>query len=123
MPTIPWRSPATYRQRVSSPAGDECSCASSRTRAFAAEMGRALGAADRVVVMDVYPAREALVPGVTGALVARTVPLGPADVVYEPDRVRAAEWLVSMSRPGDLVLTLGAGDVTEIGPQILERLA
>jgi UDP-N-acetylmuramate--alanine ligase len=95
----------------------------SRTQAFADRMGLALGAADRVVVMDVYPARESPVPGVTGALVARAVPLDGADVVFEPDPLRAAERLVSMSRPGDLVLTLGAGDVTDVGPQVLEQLA
>jgi UDP-N-acetylmuramate--alanine ligase len=94
----------------------------SRTQAFAEEMGRALGAADRVVVMDVYPAREAPVAGVTGDLVARAVPLDRADVVYEPDPRRVAQRLVSMSRRGDLILTLGAGDVTEVGPQVLEQL-
>jgi UDP-N-acetylmuramate--alanine ligase len=95
----------------------------SRTRAFADAMGRALGAADRIVVMDVYPAREAPVPGVTGALVARAVPLPSSDVVFESDPQRVAERVVSMARPGDLVLTLGAGDVTELGPQILDLLS
>jgi UDP-N-acetylmuramate--alanine ligase len=95
----------------------------SRTRAFAAEMGRALGAADRVLVMDVYPAREHPLPGVTGELVARAVPLAARDVVYEPDPDHVADRLIEMSRPGDLVLTLGAGDVTFVGPQLLERLA
>jgi UDP-N-acetylmuramate--alanine ligase len=94
----------------------------SRTQAFAEEMGQALAAADRVVVMDVYPAREAPVAGVTGELVARAVPLDRADVVFEPDAHRVVQLLVSMSRPGDLVLTLGAGDVTEIGPKVLELL-
>jgi UDP-N-acetylmuramate--alanine ligase len=94
----------------------------SRTQAFAEEMGRALGAADQVVVMDVYPARETPVAGVTGALVARAVPLDRSDVFFEPDPGRVALLLVSLSRPGDLVLTLGAGDVTEIGPQVLDLL-
>jgi UDP-N-acetylmuramate--alanine ligase len=94
----------------------------SRTQAFAEEMGQALGAADQVVVMDVYPARETPVAGVTGALVARAVPLDRSDVFFEPDSGRVAPLLVSLSRPGDLVLTLGAGDVTEIGPQVLDLL-
>jgi UDP-N-acetylmuramate--alanine ligase len=94
----------------------------SRTAAFATAMGRALAAADRVVVMDVYPAREQPVPGVSGALVADAVPLPSADVAYEPDTARVASRLAQIARPGDLVLTLGAGDVTRIGPQLLEML-
>ncbi len=94
----------------------------SRTRLFAQEMGAALGAADVVVVMDVYPARERPVAGVTGALVADAVPAGAVHVVYEPDGDRAADVLAGLARPGDLLLTLGAGDVTTIGPQVLQRL-
>lgn len=95
----------------------------SRTQVFAVEMGRALGVADRVIVMDVYPAREQPVPGVTGELVARAVPLAGGDVVYEPDPAAVADRLVAMSRPSDLILTLGAGDVTRVGPQVLDKLA
>lgn len=95
----------------------------SRTRIFGAEMGRALGAADVVVVMDVYLAREDPEPGVTGALVADAVPLPPDDVVLEPSWSAVAGHLVDRARPGDLVLTLGAGDVTLLGPQVLELLA
>jgi UDP-N-acetylmuramate--alanine ligase len=72
--------------------------------------------------MDVYPARETLVAGVTGDLVARAVPLDRSDVFFEADPERVARLLVSISRPGDLVLTLGAGDVTEIGPKVLALL-
>ena len=94
----------------------------SRTRIFAAEFGTALGAADLVVVMDVYAAREDPEPGVTGALVAQAVPL-PADrVAFEPSwsavPARVAERLV----PGDIVFTFGAGDITLIGPELLELL-
>ena len=56
----------------------------SRTRIFGHDMGVALGAADDVVVMDIYVAREDPEPGVTGALVADAVPLDPAHVVFEP---------------------------------------
>ncbi|ROR92031.1 UDP-N-acetylmuramate--L-alanine ligase [Nocardioides aurantiacus] len=95
----------------------------SRTRIFGHDMGVALGAADEVVVMDVYVAREDPEPGVDGALVARAVPL-PADrVVFEPSWSAVAGHLVDRARPGDLVLTLGAGDVTLLGPEVLERLA
>lgn len=94
----------------------------SRTRVFGAQMGAALGAADEVVVMDVYAAREDPEPGVSGALVAAAVPLPAASVVFEPQRSRAAGRTVQRCSPGDVVLTLGAGDVTDIAPQILQRL-
>ena len=94
----------------------------SRTRIFGAEMGAALGAADEVVVMDVYVAREEPEPGVTGALVADAVPLPPDRVVFEPSWSAAVDHLVARARPGDLVLTLGAGDVTLLGPAVLDQL-
>lgn len=95
----------------------------SRTRIFGAEMGVALGAADEVVVMDVYVAREEPEPGVTGALVADAVPLDPAHVVYEPSWTATVDHLLERARPGDIVLTLGAGDVTLLGPAVLDQLA
>ena len=95
----------------------------SRTRIFGAAMGRALGAADEVVVLDVYLAREDPDPAVTGALVAAACPL-PADrVAFVPDLDDVAAELVSRARPGDLVLTLGAGSVTGVGPRVLALLA
>jgi len=95
----------------------------SRTKAFAPEMGAALSSADEVVVMDVYPAREEPDPAVTGALVAATVSLPAADVAFVPDWDRTAAEVVARTRPGDLVITLGAGDVTAIGPEVLTLLA
>jgi UDP-N-acetylmuramate--alanine ligase len=94
----------------------------SRTRIFAREFGTALGLADEVVVMDVYAAREDPEPGVTGALVAGAVPLGPSHVVFEPSWSAVPRRLVDLAGPGDLVLTLGAGDVTMIGPEVLALL-
>jgi UDP-N-acetylmuramate--alanine ligase len=94
----------------------------SRTMAFAADFGVALGLADEVVVMEVYAAREDPVPGVTGALVADAVPLGPDHVVFEPSWSAVASHLVKRARSGDVVLTLGAGDVTMLGPEILAML-
>ena len=94
----------------------------SRTRIFGAEMGRALGAADEVVVLDVYLARETADPAVTGDLVADGVPL-PAGQVHRARDLDVAEQLAAgLARPGDLVLTLGAGDVTTVGPRVLARL-
>lgn len=95
----------------------------SRTRIFGPQMGEALGAADEVVVMDVYVAREDPEPGVNGALVASHVPLPPAHVLFEPSWQATPQRLVDRARPGDLVLTLGAGDVTLVGPEVLELLA
>jgi len=94
----------------------------SRTRVFGTEMGRALGAADEVVVMDVYVAREEPDPEVTGALVAGAVPLPSGQVVFEPSWPATAAHLVARARPGDVVLTLGAGDVTQLGPEVLAAL-
>jgi UDP-N-acetylmuramate--alanine ligase len=94
----------------------------SRTKIFGAAMGRALGAADMVVVMDVYVAREDPEPGVSGALVADAVPLPPEEVVFEPRYASTAAHLVERARPGDVVLTLGAGDVTLLAPEVLAQL-
>jgi UDP-N-acetylmuramate--alanine ligase len=95
----------------------------SRTREFAAGFGAALGLADEVVVMDVYGAREDPVPGVTGAMVADAVPLPAEQVLFEPSWSAAAPALAARARPGDLVLTMGAGDVSMVGPEVLAALA
>ena len=95
----------------------------SRTLAFAPEFGRALGLADDVVVMEVYSAGEEPVPGATGATIAAAVPLPAERVVFEPSWSAVPEVLAARARPGDLVLTLGAGDVTAIGPEVLRLLA
>jgi UDP-N-acetylmuramate--alanine ligase len=94
----------------------------SRTRFFAAEFGAALGLADVAVVLDVYGAREDPEPGVTGALVADAVPAG-TETVYAPVRDEVPGIAASLARPGDVVITLGAGDVTQLGPLVLDRLA
>jgi UDP-N-acetylmuramate--alanine ligase len=94
----------------------------SRTREFADGFGAALGLADEVVVMEVYGAREDPVPGVTGAMVADAVPL-PADrVAFEPSWSAAAPALAARAEAGDLVVTMGAGDVSMVGPEVLEVL-
>ncbi|MFC8191835.1 UDP-N-acetylmuramate--L-alanine ligase [Cellulomonas sp. NPDC057328] len=93
----------------------------SRTRTFAAEFGAAFDLADAVVVTDVYAAREDPDPAVTGALVADAVPT-PGKARFVPDRVGAAHAVAALARDGDLVLTVGAGDVTELGPVVLAAL-
>jgi len=94
----------------------------SRTRTFAAEFGVALDLADTVVVTDVYAAREDLDPTVTGALVVEHVPT-PGRARFIGDRHAAAAAIAEAARPGDLLLTVGAGDVTELAPEILAALA
>lgn len=95
----------------------------SRTLDFAAEFAQALSGADDVVVMDVYAAREDPVPGVTGALVADQVDLPAERVAYVPSWSAVPSEVVSRSGRGDLVLTIGAGDVTMIGREVLALLA
>lgn len=90
----------------------------SRTREFAAEFGQALGLADAAVVLDVFPAREDPIPGVDGGLITATDPA----LVFQPDREAAIALLAAQARPGDIVLTIGAGDVTEAGPALLLAL-
>ncbi len=94
----------------------------SRTAAFASGFGRALGAADVVIVMDVFAAREDPIPGVTGHLIAAAVPLPPDQVRFQPSWSEVAAEVADLARPGDLVLTIGAGDVTMLAPAILAAL-
>jgi UDP-N-acetylmuramate--alanine ligase len=95
----------------------------SRTRIFATEFSRALALADEVVVMDVFAAREDPEPGVTGALIAKHVPLPPERVRFEPSWSAVPALVAGLAYKGDLVLTLGAGDVTLVGPEVVEILA
>ncbi len=92
----------------------------SRTAQFATEFGVALSLADVVVVLDVYGAREQPVPGVTGRLIADHV---TCEVHYEPNLSRVPAIVADLVRAGDIVITMGAGDVTLQGPAILAALA
>ncbi len=94
----------------------------SRTRIFGTAMGEALSAADQVLVLDLYLARESADPAVTSQLVADAVDLPPGAVTTTSLDEAAAE-LVRRARPGDMVLTLGAGTVTAVGPEVLALLA
>ncbi|WP_333619871.1 UDP-N-acetylmuramate--L-alanine ligase [Dietzia sp.] len=92
----------------------------SRTKLFAAEFGEALSLADEVVVAEVYGAREQPQPGVDAALVAGHVSV-PVVTAEDLDAVTAAA--LDLARPGDTVFTIGAGDITTVGPRLLEALA
>ncbi|TJZ49611.1 UDP-N-acetylmuramate--L-alanine ligase [Streptomyces piniterrae] len=94
----------------------------SRTQELGAEMGQALALADASVVLDIYPAREDPIPGVTSALIIDAARTAGADVTAESDQAAIPDVIAGMARPGDLVLTMGAGDVTDLGPAILTRL-
>ncbi len=94
----------------------------SRTVTFADAFGRALAGADVAVVLDIYGAREDPRPGITGALVADAVPPGTAQVHYLPSLARVPADVADLLRDGDLVVTMGAGDVTMIGPELLDEL-
>jgi UDP-N-acetylmuramate--alanine ligase len=92
----------------------------SRTRDFAEAFGRALLACDLAIVTDIYPSRENPIPGVTGETVARAArDAGHANVMYVSDRTRVAGELERVLKSGDLLLTMGAGDVVRLGETYL----
>jgi UDP-N-acetylmuramate--alanine ligase len=95
----------------------------SRTRELGREMGEALALADASVVLDIYPAREDPVPGVTSALITDAAASAGADVTAHHDTSTLPELIAGTAEPGDLVVTMGAGDVTDLGPRILARLS
>ena len=95
----------------------------SRTALHADAMGAAVAEADLAIVTDVYGAREAPVAGVSGALVADAARSRGARVVYQPDRAGLAKTVVDSARLGDVIVTLGAGDVTKVGRDVLAALA
>lgn len=97
-----------------------------RTRDFAGEFGAALAGADQVWVADVYPAREVPIEGVTGELVADAVRAaagsGGVGVEYRPGLMDLAAELAGSLREGDLLVTMGAGNIYEVGRAVLARL-
>ncbi len=94
----------------------------SRTRDFAAEFGSALTGSDLALVLDVYPSRERPLPGVSGELIVEAArSAGHTNVAYLSDKNRVTEELEHLVRSGDLLLTLGAGDVVRFGEEFLAR--
>jgi UDP-N-acetylmuramate--alanine ligase len=94
----------------------------SRTRDFATEFGVSLAAADAVFLTEIYPAREQPIEGVTAALVADALSNAGGTLAWRGDRGALADALHAGVREGDVVLTIGAGDITKTGPELLERL-
>jgi len=95
----------------------------SRTAVLGEELGRAAAGADLVIVTEVYGAGEPAVPGVNGVLVADAARAAGARVHAAAHLGAVAELLAAEVRPGDLVLLTGAGDVSQVGPQLLALLA
>jgi UDP-N-acetylmuramate--alanine ligase len=95
----------------------------SRTQAHGDAMGRALAAADLVIVTEVYAAREQPIVGVTGRTVADAAATAGADTRFEPTRAAVGRCVFDALRPGDVVLTLGAGDITRVGPELVRWLS
>jgi UDP-N-acetylmuramate--alanine ligase len=95
----------------------------SRTRSFYDDFGFAFADADRVVITDIYGAGEEPVPGVTGKLVADAVctRLPGRPVAYLPHRDELLDYLTRVARSGDVLLTLGAGDITAVADEFLAR--
>ena len=91
-----------------------------RTQRMAPELGAALGGADLVVVLD--PSGDLPIEGVSGAQVAAAVPLTADHVLYRSDPAKSVDVVTAELRPGDLLLTLGAGDVAPLGRQVLAAL-
>lgn len=95
----------------------------SRTQELGTEMGQALALADASVVLDIYPAREDPMPGITSALIIDAARAAGAEVTAVHDKASVPDVVAGIARPGDLVLTMGAGDVTDLGPDILKKLS
>jgi len=93
-----------------------------RTRDFWRELAHALEQADEAIVMDVCGDREDPIPGIDGAMVANAVTPGTAHVTYQPVWDEAAPTVARIARPGDLVVTVGCGDVTKVAPKIVDEI-
>ena len=94
----------------------------SRTRDFAREFGEALASADAVYVADIYPAREQPIPGVTAELIVTSTREAGGSVAWQGARASLSDELARSVRGGDVVLTIGAGDITKTGPELLRAL-
>jgi UDP-N-acetylmuramate--alanine ligase len=93
-----------------------------RTEALLEEFGAAFAAADGIFVVDVYAASESPIAGINGELVARTIrEVGGREAAYLPSFTAAAAAAASATQDGDLVLTLGAGNISQVAPMVLEQ--
>jgi UDP-N-acetylmuramate--alanine ligase len=95
----------------------------SRTAAHGQAMGEALAAADLVFVTEIYPAREQPIAGVSGRQVADAAERAGADACFEPTRADVGKTVYRALKAGDVVLTLGAGDITRVAPELVRWLS
>ncbi len=95
----------------------------SRTRDFCHDFAQSFFDADVLIVTDVYPAREKPVEGVSGKLIAdEAVSLGHRNVVYQPDHDGLIKYLKENIREGDMVITMGAGDIWKVGERLIDLI-
>jgi UDP-N-acetylmuramate--alanine ligase len=95
----------------------------SRTRDFYAEFGRSFLNSDIFICTDVYPAREEPIEGITGELIANAAKkFGHKEVYYVPDKNEIPAFLLKIYKPGDIIITLGAGDIWKYGEQFVNLL-
>ncbi len=95
----------------------------SRTRDFYEDFGRSFFDADVLIVTDIYPAREEPIPGVTGELVVNAArSFGHRQVIYLPNKEEVADYLFKIVRKGDMVITMGAGDIWKAGEALIKKL-
>ena len=93
----------------------------SRTAAFATQFSTSLALADFTYLLEVYAASEKPLPGVSSLLIAKA--MNPQHVKFEPSMIEVVNEVVAMAKSGDVILTLGAGDVSSLGEPILQALA
>ena len=91
----------------------------SRTQAFLKEFSTALDIADEVILLEIYAASEKPIPGVSASQIASAMTNGR----FIPNFIEASDWVIENAKPGDVILTLGAGDVNSLAPIISEGLA
>ena len=95
----------------------------SRTRDFYDEFGRAFFNADVLIVTDVYPAREEPIQGVNGELIANAAKqFGHKQVLYVPDKKNVPAELMKLKHPGDIIITMGAGDIWRYGEEFIRQM-
>ncbi len=95
----------------------------SRTRDFHDEFGRSFLNADVLVVTEIYPAREEPIQGITGELIVNDArAFGHKDAHYVPDKRELPEFLMKIKKPGDIVVTLGAGDISKFGEEFIAKM-
>ncbi len=90
----------------------------SRTQAFAAGFAQSLALADRAIVLEIYAASEKQIPGVTAKIITDLMDKGE----YIPNFIEVTESVIEAAEPGDVIITLGAGDVSSLAPIIVDGL-